>query len=70
MERFINFIDILAWCLFVINFIMLAFRIHAMVTESEADRLIAAYHGVTITYPIKWNLVLVVVTFAWLYAPK
>lgn len=68
MEKFINFIDVLAWILAVISTGFVALRLIAYSMYDDLDRLRDKLNGVQATFPIINGSIIAIICWAWIIA--
>jgi len=68
MDKFINFIDILAWILAVISTLFVIGRLIAYSMYDDLDRLRDKLNRVHVKFPIVNGSILAIVCWAWIIA--
>ena len=68
MEKFINFIDILAWVIAIISTGFVVLRIFAYYSYSELEKIRDEMNGVHATFPIINGSIVAIVCWIWIIA--
>jgi hypothetical protein len=68
VQALIMFGWVLAWVGGVLSALMIAIKIAAAITETELERRLARARGVELTYPIQFNVMVVVICAAYIVA--
>jgi hypothetical protein len=68
MEKFIIFIDILAWVIAVLSTLFVFARIAAYCFYDELDRLRDKINGVQVHFPIINGSIVAIICWAWIIA--
>ena len=66
MEKFINFIDVLAWIVAIISTGFVAARIVAYYSYSELEKIRDGMNGVHAHFPITNGSIVAIICWAWI----